>query len=31
MKPEMVFETGVRELGECGGHFWTPHMKGLKN
>ena len=24
MKPEIVFETSVRELGECGGHFRAP-------
>ena len=24
MKPAPVFETSVRELGECGGHFWAP-------
>jgi hypothetical protein len=37
MKPALVFETSVRGLGECGGHFWAPaisgppHMKSLKN
>jgi hypothetical protein len=24
MKPEIVYETNVRKLGECGGHFWAP-------
>jgi hypothetical protein len=27
MKPEVVFETSVRELGECGGHFWAPALE----
>jgi hypothetical protein len=24
MKPKIMFETVVRKLGECGGHFWAP-------
>ena len=30
MKPETVFETSVRGLGECGGHFWAPAYKEPK-
>ena len=30
MKRALVFETSVRRLGECGGHFWAPAYEELE-